>query len=120
MPQPLIKEAAKKKQNFKVIIDKIIYNISAFTEKEAKLEAIKKHNEPKPKKLYTVIANALVPIKVRYSVMAENEREAAEIVKSGKAQIYSIEKPKVCLNNIIQLSIYIGNSINKILSIRLK
>lgn len=77
-------------------------------------------NKPKEKKLYTVIADAVIPIKVRYTVLAEDEHEAAKLIKNNKYKTISVEQPKIRTNNLIQLAIFIGNSINKVLSIRLK
>lgn len=72
------------------------------------------------KKLYTVIADAMIPIKVKYTVMAQDEHEAIALIKSGHVQSASIDKPKVKPNHIIQVCVYIGNTLNKILSTRFR
>lgn len=86
------------------------------TQKNKNDKDIKK-KEPK---LYTVIADAVIPIKAKYTIMAEDEKEAIKLIKEGKFKTISIDRPKLRINNIIQLTVFIGNSITRLLSVRLK
>lgn len=72
------------------------------------------------KKTYTVIADALIPIKVKYIVEAVDEKEAAELIKKGKFKDISIDKPRVKPQHLLQIAVFLGNTVHKLLSVRLR
>lgn len=79
-----------------------------------------KKDKPKEKKSYIIIADAVIPIKAKYTVKAEDENEAIELIKKGKFDSLIIDKPKVTIKHIIQLTVFLGNLMNRILTKRLK
>lgn len=76
--------------------------------------------ELKEKRIYRVEAEAVVPIRARFTVWAFDENEAAELIKKGKYQTISFDRPKIHPKQILQLFVYLGNTMTKLLSIRLR
>jgi len=79
-----------------------------------------KKDKPKEKKLYIIIADAVIPIKAKYTVKAETEHEAIELIKKGKFDSVVIDKPKVRINHVRQLTVFLGNLMNRIMTKTLK
>ena len=75
--------------------------------------------EIKEKRIYRVEADALIPIRAKYIVWAENESEAIELIKKGKYQTVSIDRPRIHPKQILQLFVYLGNTMTKLLTVRL-
>lgn len=86
----------------------------AGIKKEAEIK-----KEAKPK-LFTIIASAVIPIKIKYQVSALDEREAVELVKKGKYNTIQIDRPRVHTQNIIEMIVYLGNTVHRLLTLRLK
>ena len=93
------------------------------TLKEKEIEKKKKEEKPKEipkKKHYTVSVDAIVPIQAKYSVWAFNEKEAAELIKKGLGSLQSMSKPPIVMKYMTEIAVYIGGTINKIFSIKLR
>ena len=80
--------------------------------------------EPKPeipkKRHFTVKVDATVPIQEQYSIWEFDEHKAVEAIKRGQGSLISISKPSVALKYITEIAVYIGGTINKLMSVRLK
>ena len=82
---------------------------------------VDKQIEKKPiKKDYDVTVNALVPIQAKYRVNAFSEKEAIDMIKTGKIAPRSISKPIINAKHIMEMIVYIAGTINKIMSIKLR
>ncbi len=74
----------------------------------------------KEKRIYRVEGEAIIPIKATYTVWAENEHEALELVKKGKFSTMVIDRPRVHHKQIIQMVVYLGQSMQRLLSTKLR
>ena len=89
-------------------------------DKKIEKKAEEKKPLPKLKRTYTIVADAFIPIKVRYTIMAEDEHEAAELFKKQKFSTMSVDRPQVHISHIKEFVVYLGGTINRLLSIKLR
>ncbi len=75
----------------------------------------------KKKFYFDVVVEAMTPMTIKYRVFAEDVDEAMKIIKAGNYQskIVHITKPKIIPQLFKSISVYIGGTISKLLSIKL-
>ena len=76
-------------------------------------------NTFKEKKKYRIEAETIIPVKFVMTVWATTEFEASELIKKGKYQTITFERPRFHPKQILQFFVYLGNSMQKLLSVRL-
>lgn len=72
----------------------------------------------KQKHYYNVVVNSIIPITFKYKVLAEDEKEAVELVKKNKITPYHISKPIVNWNKTKSILVYLYGTINLLFSER--
>lgn len=82
----------------------------------------KKKDKPKEKPLryFDIYADGITKIQVKYTVLAKDENEAIQMVKSGRASPKHISPPKIHFGIFTELSVFLAGTINKLLQIRLR
>ena len=88
----------------------------AKLEKEAEEKKKKEDEEKNRPKPYDVFVEVLVPLTVKYKVMAPNPDEAIAMIEQHKVRPMYIKPPQIQKGKVLSFTVFIAGTINKLLS----